>query len=250
MAESLQPVAVVTGAGSGIGRSVALMLAKNGYQIVLAGRSEASLRKVAAEIESLTRGATRTLAVPTDVAKPEQIERLITSTDKEFGRLDVLVNNAGCGDLLPIDQTNLSIIRRAFDTNAVGPAMAIHLAWPIFKRRKSGCIVNISTAGTADPFQGFFAYAASKASVNLMARSCAKEGKPIGVRAFSIAPGAVETPLLRSLFNESVIPSSACMSPDEVAHIIVDCIAGRRNADNGKTIFVMRAGDQLRETVA
>lgn len=226
------------------------MLARDGYQVVLAGRTEAPLRRVADEIAGLTGGATRALAVPTDVARPEQVERLIKSAEHEFGRLDALVNNAGRGDLLPIDKSDLAIIRGSFDTNAVGPALAIHLAWPIFKRRKSGCIVNVSTAGTADPFEGFFAYAASKASVNLMAKSCAKEGKAIGVRAFSVAPGAVETPLLRSIFSDKMLPASACMAPEDVAGIIVDCIAGRRDGDNGKTIFVVRDGNQLRETVA
>lgn len=249
MAESSHPVAVVTGAGSGIGRAAALMLAQAGYDLALAGRTEAPLRSAAQEISDLTGGASRTLVAPTDVAQPDDVRRLIAAVDQEFGRIDALVNNAGCGDLLPIDRTDLAVIRRAFDTNAIGPALAIHLAWPILKRRRSGCIVNVSTAGTADPFDGFFAYAASKASVNLMARSCAKEGKRFGIRAFSVAPGAVETPLLRSIFSASTLPASACMTPDDVARIIVDCIAGRRDRDNGRTIFVVRNGDQLRETI-
>lgn len=225
------------------------MLAGRGFDVVLAGRAEGPLSDVATEIERLTEGRSSALAVPTDVARPQDVERLIRSASEKFGRLDVLVNNAGCGDLLPIDRTDLSVIQKAFDTNAIGPALAIHLAWSIFKRQKSGCVVNVSTAGTADPFQGFFAYAASKASVNLMARSCAKEGKAIGVRAFSVAPGAVETGLLRSLFSEKMVPSAACLTPDDVAKVIVDCIEGRRNSDNGKTILVRRDGDQVFEMI-
>lgn len=250
MAESSHPVAVVTGAGSGIGRSAALLLADSGHDVVLAGRSEAPLRAVASEIERRTVGKSRTLVVPTDMAQPAQVERLIKSTEQTFGRLDALINNAGCGDLLPIDKTDLTIIRRTFDTNTIGPALAIHLAWPIFKRQKSGCIVNVSTAGTADPFEGFFAYAASKASVNLMAKSCAKEGAAIGVRAFSVAPGAVETPLLRSIFGTDRLPTAACLEPDDVGRIILDCIAGKRDRDNGKTIYVVRDGARAKETIA
>ncbi len=249
MTQSLQPVAVVTGAGSGIGRAVALLLAQGGHDVVLAGRTQAPLEEVAGAIETATSGASRSLVIPTDIGRSEEVERLIRTTDQEMGRLDVLINNAGRADLLPIERTDPEIIRHSFEVNAIGPALAIHLAWPIFKRRKSGCIVNVSTAGTHDPFPGFFAYAASKASVNLMAKSAANEGKSIGVRAFSVAPGAVETPMLRGIFNTKTVPTQACLTPEQVGNVILDCVTGRRDGDNGKTILIRRDGDKVVELV-
>jgi NAD(P)-dependent dehydrogenase (short-subunit alcohol dehydrogenase family) len=91
---------------------------------------------------------------------------------------------------------------------------------------------------TTDPFPGFFIYAAAKAGVNLMAKSCAKEGREFGIRAFSVAPGAVETPMLRALFSEVQLPPEKCLSPDDVAKVVVECIAGERDTQNGETIFI------------
>jgi len=160
------------------------------------------------------------------------------------------VNNAGLATAIPVGKTDEQTLVRSFDVNAIGPAVAILAAWPFFERGKSGCVVNISTMGTADPFPGFFAYAASKASVNLMTKSCAKEGAAIGVRAFAVAPGAVETPMLRSLFDPKKVPPSACLSPDDVAGVILACVKGTRNQDNGKTIFLQKGPGGPSERIA
>jgi NAD(P)-dependent dehydrogenase (short-subunit alcohol dehydrogenase family) len=160
--------------------------------------------------------------------------------------VDALVNNAGLAPLCPIDQTTAETIQQVYMTNAVGPACAIAAAWVAFKRQhaeKRMCrlghvIVNVSTLGTSDPFPGFFAYASSKASLNVMAQSCASEGKAIGVKAFSVAPGAVETGMLRSLFSKNVLPTANCLTPQRVAEEILACICGERELQNGKTIFL------------
>jgi NAD(P)-dependent dehydrogenase (short-subunit alcohol dehydrogenase family) len=89
-----------------------------------------------------------------------------------------------------------------------------------------------------DPFAGFFAYAAAKASVNLFARSCAKEGRTLGIKAFAIAPGAVETRMLRAIFPESALPPDKAMPPEKIAGIMLECIDGKRDAENGTTILV------------
>jgi len=238
------PVAIVTGAGSGIGREVASMLAARGWRLALAGRRREPLEALMSDI-----GADRALVVPTDLADGAQVEAMVRSALDRFGRVDALVNNAGSGKSLPIAKTGLDELRAAFDLNAIGPAYAIHLCWPAFARQKRGCIVNVSSMATSDPFAGFFAYAASKAAVNLLARSCAKEGKAIGVRAFAVAPAAVETPLLRSIFDRTAVPAAACLSAAQVAGVILDCIEGRRDADNGRTIFLQREGDEVIEFV-
>jgi NAD(P)-dependent dehydrogenase (short-subunit alcohol dehydrogenase family) len=138
------------------------------------------------------------------------------------------------------------MIEKTYFTNAIGPACTIAAAWLVFRRQFSErrlspigqCVVNISTLGTRDPFPGFFAYASSKACMNVMAHSCAKEGAEIGVRAFSIAPGAVETPMLRSLFSREVLPADHALAPERVAEEILACIVGERDALNGQTIYL------------
>lgn len=238
------PVAIVTGAGSGIGRATALALGREGFHVVLVGRRADLLEGTA----SLMPPEAESVAVPLDVADPASAHVMVTACLGRFGRLDVLVNNAGQAPLLPIDRTTPEVIQQVYMTNAVGPACAIARAWTVFRRqhaeRRMGrlghCVVNVSTYGTWDPFPGFFAYAGSKASLNLMARSCAKEGREIGVRAFAVAPGAVETPMLRAIFSEQTLPASRCLAPEDVAAEIVACVEGERDDKNGQTIFLRK----------
>lgn len=231
---SSDPVAVITGAGSGIGRALAVGLAQLNYRLVLGGRTRESLSATAA----LT-GADCEV-VGCDVSDPVQAQTLIARAVERFGRVDALVNNAGDAPLLPIDKTTPEALQRCFAINALAPGYTIAAAWPHMVRQRSGCIVNVSTLGTIDPFPGFFAYAAAKAAVNLMARSCANEGKRHAIRAFAVAPGAVETAMLRKNFNERSLPPAACLAPSDVAGVIIACLRGERDAENGQVIVVKR----------
>lgn len=239
----VSPVAIITGAGSGMGLATARLLREAGYALVLAARRADALEQAAADLRSVGPAALPVLCVPTDIARHDEVKRLIDTARERLGRIDVLINNAGLARLIPIGRNTKEEIDAVYATNALGPAYAIALAWPVFEAQRRGCVVNISTKGTADPFPGFFAYAAAKSAVNSMVRSCAKEGARIGVRAFAVAPGAVETGMLRSMFSEKSLPPAACLRPEDVAGLVLDCIAGRRDADNGRTIFVRRGED-------
>lgn len=244
MSEQITPVALVTGAGSGIGRAAARRLAAAGHHVVLVGRRANLLEEAAAELPK----EVESVCVPANMSDPGSGHVIVTACLGRFGRLDVLVNNAGVAPMKSIEQTDAELIQQAYFTNAIGPACTIAAAWMVFRRQfeeqrmspRGHCVVNISTLGTLDPFPGFFAYASSKAGLNLMARSCAKEGAAIGVRAFSIAPGAVETAMLRGLFDEEMLPKSACMTSDEVAEEVLACVNGERDQKNGETIFLSR----------
>jgi NAD(P)-dependent dehydrogenase (short-subunit alcohol dehydrogenase family) len=225
------PAAIITGAGTGIGRSTAIMLAKDGYRLALIGRRADRLEEVAREC-----GQDHCLVMPADITDATIAEQIITRTRRQLGRIDVLVNNAGFAPLLPIADTTPAIIDEVYRVNAMAPAYLIHFAWSVFCLQNRGCIVNVSTMGTTDPFPGFFAYAAAKAAMNLMVKSCAKEGASHHIRAFAVAPGAVETEMFRSIFPE--FPRSMTMTPDKIARIIVDCIEGKRDGDCGETIQV------------
>lgn len=229
-----QPVAIVTGAGSGIGRETARLLAEAGHALALVGRRLEALEETAA---MLREGAT-SVGIAIDITDPGASAEIVDSTLERFGRVDVLVNNAGDAPLVPIAETTPELLQRVFAVNAIAPGALIAAAWPTLVHQGRGCIVNVSTMGTADPFPGYFAYAAAKASVNLFARSCANEGRSHGIRAFAVAPGAVETAMLRRNFPESVIPASECLSPADVARVIVDCVAGRHDRRTGDTLFV------------
>lgn len=224
-------VAVVTGAGSGIGRETAVLLGELGYAVVLVGRDEVKL----ALVQELLPGS---VIMQCDMGDAAAVEKLIAAIDLRFGHIDVLINNAGATPLKPIEDYTHAEIDEIFRVNAVGPCVAIARSLPIMKRHGGGCIVNVSSMATIDPFPGLYPYAAAKASVNLMARSVVNEAGKHGVRAFAVAPGAVETPLLRSLFKPDAFPASRTLDPKLVARAIVECVQGKRDADNGKTVFL------------
>jgi NAD(P)-dependent dehydrogenase (short-subunit alcohol dehydrogenase family) len=226
-------VALITGAGSGIGRATALLLAGRGWDLALAGRREEMLR-VTCAVCGLA--PARVLVLGADLSEPAQAVAVVDRTLERFGRLDALINNAGLAPRLPIEGHTPALIDEVYAVNALAPAQAIARAWPAFVRQESGCIVNISTMGTIDPFPGFFAYASAKAAVNLQVLCAAREGAPHGIRAFAIAPGAVETEMFRKIATEEEFPRSRTLTPEAVAHVVLDCIEGRRAAENGRVI--------------
>lgn len=228
------PVALITGAGTGIGRATAVALAGAGYRVSLVGRRMEKLAKTAG---LLGEGALH-LSIAADVASMQHARDIVDRTVVHFGRLDVLVNNAGVAPKLPIEEHTAEIIDETYRVNALAPAYTIARAWPTFQRQRGGCIINISTLGTFDPFPGFFAYAPSKAAVNVMAKCCANEGREFGIRAFAIAPAAVETAMLRAIIPETVIPRDKAMPPARIAKVIVECARGERDSENGAVIVV------------
>ncbi len=218
------PVAIVTGAGSGIGREISLVLAEQGFCLVLAGRRATCLKQTAALV-SVPR-----LVIPTDVGDCAQVSQMVVRTLQYFGRIDLLVNNAGTifdGD---ISKHTPEAILETFQVNAIGAAYAIHAVWPTFVEQHSGCIVNISSSASLPRAGGQpFAYAASKAALDQMTRCCALEGKAVGVRAFCVNPGYVDTPMLQSLVASGRAQPRYKLSPQEVAQVVVDCVLGRRD---------------------
>lgn len=229
------PVAIVTGASSGIGCALAEQLAERGYRVALAARTEVTLRELATRL-----GEEMTSVHPCDVGDPEQASALVGNVVGEFGRIDVLANVAGMALLKPIAETDLSDWRRVMDVNATSAFVTTRAAWPTFASQKSGFVVNVSSMASGDPFPGFGAYAAAKAAVNLLTRMTAIEGEKIGLRAVCIAPGAVETPMLRSMFSEKMIPPEKALSPQYMAELITGCLDGTRPFDPGETLFVTR----------
>jgi short-subunit dehydrogenase len=197
------PVALVTGASSGIGLATARLLAESGYDVMLTGRSAERLSQTRERIrgEQAVRVETRIA----DLGEPEEAARVVRETIEGFGRLDVLVNNAGMASVRTIPDCEDGYIRENFALNVFGPMSAIREAWAHWVGRRAGCVVNISSWAAMDPFPGFFVYGSTKAALNGVTRSCHADGADAGVRAFSVCPGAVETPMLRASFDEATV---------------------------------------------
>lgn len=233
------PVALVTGAGSGIGAEVVRKLADRGYRIALVGRTASKLERVGNELDGLE-GA-QWIQIPADVGRPEQAEEMIDETIETFGRLDALVNNAGWTELLPIARHDAEMVRKIFEINAMGPIWAIIRALPKMKEQGGGVIVNVSTMGTQDPFKGLGVYGSAKAACETVCKAIAAEHARDKIRAYCVGPGAVETDLLRSLFSEKAVPPDKTIKPEEIAEIIVACVTGETDLESGQTRHVAGA---------
>lgn len=234
MPESQKPVVIITGAGSGVGRDLAVLMAEAGYATALAARTEQNLQKTAELMREEVPDA-ETLVVPTDVADANAVNKLVSETLRRFGRIDALANVAGYAPLQPIDQIDDETLRQCTAVNFDAVVYATRAVWPTFKSQKAGAICNVSSMGAFDPFTGFNIYGAMKAAVNIFTMATADEGKRIGVRAYCIAPGAVETPMLREHFNEKMIPAENTLDPAMVAGAIRDCLTGQTDMNSGET---------------
>lgn len=231
------PVALITGAGRGIGRAIAAELFRRGYRLVLVSRSEVDLHATAATIQA-PRDAT--LIAPADVARAGDLERVVAATIARFGRVDAVVHNAGYGPVLSIEQTTADEWSRVINTNLTAAATLARLAWPIFKRQGGGVLVNISSLAAVDPFPGFAAYGAAKAGLHTLGIALAREGDADGIRVHTIAPGAVETEMFRTLRTPEQWPRSKCLEPSEVADVVGLCVAGDLRYASGQVIYLRK----------
>lgn len=233
---SADGAAIVVGAASGIGQATAIQLAQVGYRLLLVGRTQSKLQATADRIREQS-GASA-VALTLDIAQAGSGQTIVRHAMDHLGHIGLLANIAGYASMQPIPSWTIDQWRRTMDTNLTYVMELTAAAWPQFVRQKSGLIVNVSSLASVDPFPGFCMYAPAKAALNMFTRITAQEGQAIGLKALAIAPGAVETPMLRSLFDTNILPTQRTLSPDQVARIIVDCATGKRAFESGETILV------------
>ncbi|MEM6552239.1 MAG: SDR family oxidoreductase [Planctomycetota bacterium] len=234
--ENPTAVAIVTGASSGVGRDTATLLAEAGYAVALAARSADKLHETADFIREEVDPNAQLAVIPTDVADPDACQALIDKTVEAFGRLDALANVAGYAPLQPIPRIDAETLQKSTEVNLYSVVYTTRAAWPIFKQQKSGAICNVSSMAAFDPFQGFNIYAAAKAGINLFTKATADEGKRFNLRANAVAPGAIETPMLRENFSPKAIPEANTLDPLTVAGVIRDLLLGTTDTPNGETV--------------
>jgi len=228
--------AIVTGAGSGIGSACAMLLASKGWHVVLVGRRPAMLEGTQAAIHDAHGAEAHTLPIAADVARPESAGRIVAGAVDKFGRVDALLNVAGHASFVEIPELSLSAWRETCDVNLTGPMLLTAAVWPVMREAGRGVIVNVSSMASIDPLPRFAMYATTKAGLNMFTKVTADEGAAHGIRAVAIAPGGVETPLLRSIVSEEMMPAAKTLKPEQVAELCVACAAGLREFTPGETI--------------
>jgi NAD(P)-dependent dehydrogenase (short-subunit alcohol dehydrogenase family) len=238
-------VAIVTGGGTGIGKATAKLLARRGANVAVAGRRPEPLDETTAEIRNET--GRRALAIPSDVRKAEEAQALIDKVVAEFGRLDILINNAGG----PHGHIGLSKMEPAnwdkdVTLNLSAAMYCSQAALPHLKATK-GAIVNISSLGGVHGTQGVAAYSAAKAGLQMFTRVSSAEWGPAGVRVNCVAPGMIATEKARAGWEaRNYDAMAACQGfplrrygeMDEVAQAIVFFASDAASYITGETLAV------------
>jgi len=192
-------IAIVTGAGRGIGEAIAVHLAREGAHVILAARTLSEIETVAAGIRADGGQAT---CVTVDVTKRTDIDRLVRHAMDAHGRIDVLVNNAGVyGPIGPFADTELDDWWRALETNLGGTMFCARAVIPHMMARRRGRIINLSGGGATSPLPNLTAYSVSKTAVVRLTENLAEELKPYNIQVNAIAPGAVDTRLQNQLLQ-------------------------------------------------
>jgi len=219
-------VVLVTGGSTGIGAAAALHFANEGARVLVTGRNEASLKASAARHANVG-------YVVADIAKPADAARSIEEVRARYGRLDVLVNNAGIAEIAPLSDATVEHARRTFEINVLGMIETTRLALPLLRQSK-GAIVNVASIVADQPFPNMSVYSASKAAVLALTRSWAQELAADGVRVNAVSPGPIATPIYTpdkmGLSAEqmdamgasilTLVPARRFGTPEEVAPVI------------------------------
>jgi len=217
-------VAIVTGAGSGIGRAVSLALLGAGWSVALAGRREEQLAATAA----LGEGAP-CLVQPTDVADPASVEALFAATQARFGRLDLLFNNAGTGAPPgPIEDHSIDHWRRVVDVNLTGAFLCTRQAFRLMKAQdpRGGRIINNGSISAHTPRPGSIAYTATKHAITGLTKSTALDGRPFDIACGQIDIGNAATDMTRAIARgvpqaDGSLKAEATMDVSAVADAVV-----------------------------
>lgn len=179
-------VIIITGASAGIGLATAELLAREGARLVLAARSREALEALAARLPQAT-------AVPTDMRDPAAVRQMVEATVKRFGRVDILINNAGQGIYAAVENADIDGYRSVFEVNVVGPLVAMQTVIPIMRAQGGGMIVNISSMVSKNHYPHLGAYASTKYALNALSLTARKELEKDGIIVCLMHPQLTET---------------------------------------------------------
>jgi NADP-dependent 3-hydroxy acid dehydrogenase YdfG len=211
-------IVVVTGASSGLGEATARLLSAQGATVVLGARRADRLQTLAKDLESR---AGKALALTTDVRLREQVKALVDSAVQTYGRIDVMINNAGLMPQAPLERLKVDDWEQMIDVNIKGVLYGIAAALPHMQRQKAGHFINVSSVAGHRVGPGFAVYAATKYAVRALSEGLRQEVKPYNIRTTVISPGAVATELpdsvtdpdaskrIRTFYEQVAVPADS-----------------------------------------
>ena len=232
-------VVVITGASSGLGEAVARLLSAQGAIVVLGARR---IERLQALVNELVKGGGKALAVSTDVTRYDQVKSLVETAVQSFGRIDVIINNAGLMPNSPLERLKIDDWNETIDVNIKGVLYGIAAALPYMQQQKGGHIINVSSVAGHKVRPGNAVYAATKHAVRVISEGLRQEVKPYNIRTTVISPGAVDTELPNSItepdiaenirkFYEKAIPA------DSFARAVVVAMSQPDDVDVNEILF-------------
>lgn len=240
-------IAVVTGGATGLGFAIASHLAAEGATVVITGRRQQQLDDAVLSLDG------NVSAIRADIANLGDLQTLYQTIQKQHGRIDVLVANAGVGDLAPLGEITEAHFDKIFDTNVKGVTFTVQGALPLMPPGAS--VVIIGSTASMDPGPGLSVYGASKAAIRNLVRSWIQEIKSTGVRINLVSPGPVDTPSLRGMFPDAVEDTLAFLRgrsmvgrigvPEDIARAVAFVASEQSGYINGIELFLDGGASQI-----
>jgi NAD(P)-dependent dehydrogenase (short-subunit alcohol dehydrogenase family) len=224
----------ITGTSTGFGRELALAALERGDKVVATARKPETLADIVAQYPE------RAIAVQLDVTQPAEINAAVAQAVDTFGRLDVLVNNAGYGAFGTVEEISDAAVRQQFDTNFFGALQVTQAVLPLLRRQRSGHILNISSVGGFVSFPGVGIYNASKYALEGMSEALALEVAPLGIKVTIVEPGSFRTAFIKNILGEQQVADDYQATGGRVIELIRARGAGQQQpGDPRKAAFAM-----------
>ena len=225
-------VAIVTGGGTGIGRGIALALGQAGVKVVVCGRRPDPLNEVVQTIQG--HGGTA-LAYPIDIAQETEVVQLVKTTLAQWGRIDILINNAGVFATGYIHNHTIEAWDRIMAINLRAPFLLARMVLPYMRQQKSGHIINISSESGIEYEENNGAYAVSKHALNALGQLMQKENQAYNIRVNTICPGMVVTEMSQ---NAPGLNRERCLYPQDIADLALWLVKRRANVKIGRPLLI------------
>jgi NADP-dependent 3-hydroxy acid dehydrogenase YdfG len=233
-------VVVITGASSGLGEATAKRLSEEGAVLVLAARRAERIEKLTNTIEE---NGGKAVAISTDVTNAQQVQSLVDSAVQKFGKVDVILNNAGLMPLSSLESLKVHEWEQMIDVNIKGVLYGIAAALPYMKKQKSGHFINVSSVAGHKIFGGSAVYSATKRAVRVISEGLRQEVTPYNIRTTIISPGAVKTELLEHITDSDIQTSNQAyvgkvgLTPDAFARLIAFAISQPEEVNINEILF-------------
>jgi NAD(P)-dependent dehydrogenase (short-subunit alcohol dehydrogenase family) len=224
--------AIVTGAGTGIGQGIALAFAAKGAKVVLCGRRQVPLKKVADAIKDEGGDC---IILAADVAEVEEVEHVVDTVVSQYGSIHILVNNAGIAGGGAVHQHTIETWDRVMAVNLRGPFLMSRAVLPLMREQKEGHIINISSESGLEYYPTNGAYGVSKHALNALSEYTQRENQDHGIRVDVVCPGMVVTEMTQ---NQANLDLAKCLIPEDIADLVIWLVTRRANIKIGRPVLI------------